>query len=66
MNFPLWIAAATFLAGVGKFLDDYYIRKQTRTRIQDALTRWFLWLNDLELPTCSVCCCARFVSPSSC
>lgn len=50
LHWSLWIALAALLAGAGKFLDDYHISKQSKSVARDALTRWFIWLDEQVVP----------------
>jgi hypothetical protein len=43
-EFGIWIAIAALIAGLGKFLDDYYVGKGAKDRIRSALIRGFVFL----------------------
>lgn len=45
-----WIAAATLVAGTGKFLDDHHIKAATKSLARDFLVRWFVWLDSTSVP----------------
>ncbi len=50
MEWSLWIGVAAVIAGTGKFLDEYHVRRHTRTWLQGRLTEWFLVIDGVAVP----------------
>jgi hypothetical protein len=45
-----WLGAATLLSSAGKFLDEYHIRHETKSKARDILVRAFFYLETFSVP----------------
>ncbi|AMA60043.1 hypothetical protein [Bradyrhizobium sp. CCGE-LA001] len=49
-QWAFWLAMAAFVAASGKFLDDYHLKAATKTKMREALVKWFIWLEAHKVP----------------
>lgn len=49
-QWAFWIALAALIAGAGRFLDDYHIKAETKSKMREALINWFIWLEERKIP----------------
>jgi hypothetical protein len=49
-QWAFWLAVAALIAATGKFIDDYHIKVVTKTKMRDALIKWFVWLDAHKVP----------------
>jgi len=50
VSWGFWLALAAFVAAAGKFLDEYHIDKEARSKVRSVLVSLFLWLDARAVP----------------
>ncbi|WP_156963873.1 hypothetical protein [Muricoccus aerilatus] len=50
MSWPLVLAAAGALVGIGRFLDEFFVSKDHRNKVTLQLIRFFCWLDETTIP----------------
>jgi hypothetical protein len=49
-DWGFWLGAAALIVSVGRFLDEYHIRSDTKSKARDLLIRAFFYLETINLP----------------
>jgi hypothetical protein len=49
-DWGMWLAIVALLLAVGKFLDDYHVRQETKSKIRDILIRGFFVVQAVNVP----------------
>jgi hypothetical protein len=50
LELPIWIAVSTAISATGKFLDDFHIRNETKSRLRSFLIQKFIALESIRIP----------------